>query len=915
MPMAEPLQKKALFRTLHIALFFFVIFITKNSYAQTLLLPGDVVFVSVNSSSNEFELVSLIELESGTEFSINNGVWNNSEQTFTDGDEINVFVQKKIEAGTPIKFNAEPNDQVLINGSINLSQEREQLFIYQKDKEQFRFLYALGWGDKDGKKDRSFFGSDLPEVLNENKNTVLKLGSNNNYQYYIRNGASGTKKMLLTFISNAGFWRGNDEAGFPGFGTSFNLLAPPVILFDESLTAVKENRKQTSLNVAIYEHDGSKLTVDVAFDSVSSSLMRDEIDGFSSQTINFTGLIGDAVYEIEVPLKDDNDYEGLESGIFSLQNLSSGRFGDFITHTVLVSDDEIPEVKLELSEDHGDDILLIHNLESKEIDLKNWELENKDARIIFPRNTMLGVGETLVVFNSIKNDSEIVSNSYGISDEEDLKIFASGLIQLKNDGNEKVAEIEILKKEKNESQNLISDNRVNTSNTGNESSNITEQRRNNVETTNPGWKALFKSEISIDDFASTEFYYWDVNELRFRIYENAGSEVNDHLLIGYFDKDASEKLQKLKSKNTDSAKSLNLSIKSLDLDENGLIQSTEGLNLVKNNTSVANSAQKLINVLQAKLEQVENISVYKSSTNFEKITKVDADAMIFSGDLFWLKFNSEFSEQDLSINVEELKNPVVEQEKIEKGVLELELKSKSTSSNLVVTFIPEEAFPDNSLNFKLNKELYLSNLTETVLATNVSNNRYDAFEINVNSGNITSLPIEIVSPVSGELELKVNEWGDIPEGWVIMIEDLKEDKSYEIHENWSLKFNYSNVSATNEDKVMLPSIDDRFTLKVIPKELVVKEEEELPSNVELHQNYPNPFNPTTVISFYMPEEGLVKLSVFNIVGQPVAVLLNETRARGAHSYEWDASDMPSGIYIYQLEVGTKIMTRKMTLVK
>jgi len=280
-----------------------------------------------------------------------------------------------------------------------------------------------------------------------------------------------------------------------------------------------------------------------------------------------------------------------------------------------------------------------------------------------------------------------------------------------------------------------------------------------------------------------------------------------------------------------------------------------------------------------------------------------------------LKFNSEFSEQDLSINVEELKNPVVEQEKIEKGVLELELKSKSTSSSLVVTFIPEEAFPDNSLNFKLNEELYLSNLTETVLATNVSNNRYDGFEINVNSGNITSLPIEIVSPVSGELELKVNEWGDIPEGWVIMIEDLKEDKSYEIHENWSLKFNYSNVSATNEDKVLLPSIDDRFTLKVIPKELVVKEEEELPSNVELHQNYPNPFNPTTVISFYMPEEGLVKLSVFNIVGQPVAVLLNETRARGAHSYEWDASDMPSGIYIYQLEVGTKIMTRKMTLVK
>ena len=65
----------------------------------------------------------------------------------------------------------------------------------------------------------------------------------------------------------------------------------------------------------------------------------------------------------------------------------------------------------------------------------------------------------------------------------------------------------------------------------------------------------------------------------------------------------------------------------------------------------------------------------------------------------------------------------------------------------------------------------------------------------------------------------------------------------------------------------------------------------------------------------MAEEGNVKLSVFNIVGQPVAVLLQGNKSKGEHTLEWDASDMPSGIYIYQLEVGTKVMTRKMTLVK
>mgnify|MGYP003674713027 FL=1 len=88
-----------------------------------------------------------------------------------------------------------------------------------------------------------------------------------------------------------------------------------------------------------------------------------------------------------------------------------------------------------------------------------------------------------------------------------------------------------------------------------------------------------------------------------------------------------------------------------------------------------------------------------------------------------------------------------------------------------------------------------------------------------------------------------------------------------------------------------------------------------PDELTLNQNYPNPFNPLTTLSFYIPEAAEVRLSVFNIVGQPVALLINQSMAVGEHKVDWDASDMPSGMYIYQLEVGTKIMTRKMTLVK
>ncbi len=107
-------------------------------------------------------------------------------------------------------------------------------------------------------------------------------------------------------------------------------------------------------------------------------------------------------------------------------------------------------------------------------------------------------------------------------------------------------------------------------------------------------------------------------------------------------------------------------------------------------------------------------------------------------------------------------------------------------------------------------------------------------------------------------------------------------------------------------------------MHITPVDAQSEEEAEkidLPRKLELHQNFPNPFNPVTTISFYLPEPGEIKLSVFNIVGQPVAVITEGSYAAGEHQFEWDATDKPSGMYIYQLEAGKSVMTRKMTLVK
>jgi hypothetical protein len=87
------------------------------------------------------------------------------------------------------------------------------------------------------------------------------------------------------------------------------------------------------------------------------------------------------------------------------------------------------------------------------------------------------------------------------------------------------------------------------------------------------------------------------------------------------------------------------------------------------------------------------------------------------------------------------------------------------------------------------------------------------------------------------------------------------------------------------------------------------------SSFHLHQNYPNPFNPATVISWELAESGSVKLSVYNLVGQRVVVLVDERKNAGHHSVEWEATNMPSGLYLCRLETGGFVRTRKMILIK
>jgi len=95
----------------------------------------------------------------------------------------------------------------------------------------------------------------------------------------------------------------------------------------------------------------------------------------------------------------------------------------------------------------------------------------------------------------------------------------------------------------------------------------------------------------------------------------------------------------------------------------------------------------------------------------------------------------------------------------------------------------------------------------------------------------------------------------------------------------------------------------------------INSEIEIPNKFELFQNYPNPFNPSTQISYQLPENSFVNLVVYNIIGQKVAELVNQEKTSGKYSVKFDASNLPSGVYIYKLQAGEFSSVKKMLLTK
>jgi len=108
--------------------------------------------------------------------------------------------------------------------------------------------------------------------------------------------------------------------------------------------------------------------------------------------------------------------------------------------------------------------------------------------------------------------------------------------------------------------------------------------------------------------------------------------------------------------------------------------------------------------------------------------------------------------------------------------------------------------------------------------------------------------------------------------------------------------------------------DDELTITIEPS-TAIEDEDQMPTKFTLKQNYPNPFNPSTMIKYGIPEFSHVKIEVFNLIGQSVGLLENSAKQPGYHKAFWNAGNLPSGIYIISFKTNSKLLTKKMLLLR
>jgi hypothetical protein len=167
-----------------------------------------------------------------------------------------------------------------------------------------------------------------------------------------------------------------------------------------------------------------------------------------------------------------------------------------------------------------------------------------------------------------------------------------------------------------------------------------------------------------------------------------------------------------------------------------------------------------------------------------------------------------------------------------------------------------------------------------------------------------SIPFEISGTEQGTFTLQWKNPTNFQDSWSLSLYDKVTETTINLLEENEYSFTVEQI------------IDNRFELIASPGTSVSNEDENsFVKEFKLDQNYPNPFNPSTTIKYAVAENGPVNITVYNVMGQKVAELLNANKGAGNYQVTWNASGVASGIYYYRLTAPGVVLTRQMTLIK
>ena len=238
---------------------------------------------------------------------------------------------------------------------------------------------------------------------------------------------------------------------------------------------------------------------------------------------------------------------------------------------------------------------------------------------------------------------------------------------------------------------------------------------------------------------------------------------------------------------------------------------------------------------------------------------------------------------------------------------------------------------DNSHAYKL---LPLTASERIIAISYAEGNGLDINNLPYESDNAISFPLDVMyltlndnSEFVTQEETVTMTWdlNELPAHISMSLTDNTTNSTIDLTQQSELSFTTvakgSFPSSGNEAVSIYPELgNSNFIVNISYSEMGTDNEELMPIQYALHQNYPNPFNPTTTLRYDIPETGLVNIIIYDMLGRQIKTLINQTQDAGYRSVIWDATNdygksVSAGIYLYQIQAGEYISTKKMVLLK